>query len=171
MIRSFDGETPAVPDSAFVSEMAYLIGDVTLGERSSVWPFVCLRGDSGSISVGDRTNVQDFTMLHNTHLGADVTVGHGAMLDHATIGDQCLVGLGATLLPGATVGSECIVAGGTLLREGESVPEGHLAYGAPAETQPLTDQHRERIEQNVEEYLKLSAQYRNDGGFEDGSSR
>lgn len=171
MIRSFDGETPSVPDSAFVSEMAYLIGDVTLGEHASVWPFVCLRGDSGPISVGARTNVQDFTMLHHTRLGEDVTVGHGAVLDNSTVADRCLVGMSATLLAGSTVETNCIVAGGTLLREDQTVPAGHLAYGSPAETQPLTDEQREQIEWYAEQYLDLSEQYRESGGFEGEPSR
>lgn len=132
MQRAFEGTTPSIADSAFVSEMAYLIGDVTLKENASVWPFTCLRGDYGPISIGGDSNVQDFTMLHE-----------------------------------ATVGNDCIVAAGTLLREDQEVPSGHMAFGAPAEIRPLSEEHREQIRWYCEEYLALSERYRNDGSIRD----
>ncbi|AGB36605.1 gamma carbonic anhydrase family protein [Natronococcus occultus] len=172
MQRAFEGTTPSIADSAFVSEMAYLIGDVTLEENASVWPFTCLRGDYGPISVGEGSNVQDFTMLHEATVGSGVTIGHNVVIDRATVGDDVLVGISSTILPGATVGDDCIVAAGTLLREEQEVPSGHMAYGAPAEVRPLSEKHREQIRWYCEEYLALSERYRNDGsirgdGYED----
>lgn len=167
MRKRFEGSEPSVPGSAFVSEMAYLIGDVTLGERVSVLPFVCMRGDYGSIRVGDDSNVQDFTMLHDdAYLGEAVTVGHGCVLDGATIGDETLVGMSSTLLSGLTVGDNCIVAAGSLVLEDQTIPSGHLAYGAPAETRPLDEDQRELPPWNAQEYVDLRERYKTEGGFE-----
>lgn len=162
MIRGFEGWEPDVPESAFVSEGAYLVGDVTLGERTSVWPFVCARGDFEPTTVGAETNVQEFTMLHGADIGSRVSIGHGVVVDEATVGDETLVGISSSVLGGAAVGSNCIVAAGALVREGQEIPDGHLAYGVPAETQPLTDDHRELISWICEEYLDMMQRYKAD---------
>jgi carbonic anhydrase/acetyltransferase-like protein (isoleucine patch superfamily) len=164
MQRSFEETSPVVADSAFVSEMAYLVGDVVIEDRASVWPFVCMRGDYGPITVGARTNVQDFTMLHEATVGTGVTIGHNVVLDRATVGDDSLIGISSTVLPGAIVGDECIVAAGSLVREDQEIPDGHMAYGTPAEVQPLSKEHREEIEWYGEEYLELANRYRREGG-------
>lgn len=166
MMRPFEGQTPRVPASAFVSEMSYMVGDVTLGERVSIWPFVCARGDYKPTIVGDETNVQDFTMLHGAEIGTRVSIGHGVVIDEATIGDEALIGMSSTVLGDAVVGSECIVAAGTLVREDQEIPDGHLAYGVPAETQPLTDDHRELIEWICDEYLDMMERYKANGELE-----
>lgn len=166
MIRPFEGRVPRVPASAFVSEMAYLVGDITLGERVSIWPFVCARGDYEPTSVGDETNVQDFTMLHGAEIGTRVSIGHGVVIDEATVGDESLIGMSSTVLGDAVVGSECIVAAGALVQEGQEIPDGHLAYGVPAETRPLTDEHRELIEWICDEYLGMMERYKANGELE-----
>jgi carbonic anhydrase/acetyltransferase-like protein (isoleucine patch superfamily) len=160
MSRAFEGCAPRIPDSAFVSEMSYLIGDVTLGERASVWPFVCARGDFEPTSIGDETNVQEFTMLHGAEIGTRVSIGHGVVIDEATVGDETLVGISSAVLGDAVVGSNCIVAAGALVREGQEIPDGHIAYGVPAETQPLTDDHRELISWICDEYLDMMERYK-----------
>ena len=166
MLRSFEGTTPSVPDSAFVSEMSYLVGDVTLAEQVSVWPFVCIRGDYGPTTVGEETNVQDFSMLHEACVGDRVTIGHNVVLYRVTVGDDTLVGISSTVLPDACIGDECIVAAGSVVQEGQEIPDGHLAYGAPAQTRPLDDGKRELVRWYCDKYLDLVDRYREDGGFE-----
>lgn len=163
MLRTFAGVHPEIAGSAFISEMAYLIGDVRVGSRASIWPFVCLRGDFEPISVGSETNVQDFTMLHGADLGERVSVGHNAAIDQAHVGDETLIGMSSTVLEDAVVGSNCIVAAGAVVREGQEIPDGHLAYGIPAETRPLTDEHIERIAWICDEYLEMMTHYKTDG--------
>lgn len=166
MQKSLDKETPTVADSAFVSEQSYLIGDVLVDERASLWPFTCLRGDGGSTVVGAETNVQEFTMLHGAVLGDEVTIGHNVVVDYATVEDHSLVGMQSCVLRGATVESNCIVAAGTVVLQGQTIPEGHLAYGAPAETKPLTDDQRDEISRIHEHYVELGQQYKETGRFE-----
>jgi carbonic anhydrase/acetyltransferase-like protein (isoleucine patch superfamily) len=160
------GHTPVVADSAFVSKLSALIGDVTVGERASVWPFTCLRGDGATVTVGDETNVQEFTMLHGADLGDRVTVGHGVVVDYATVEDCSLVGMNSCVLRDATVESGSIVAAGAVVLQDQTVPEGHLAYGAPAQTKPLTDAQRDEIERVHQHYVDLSREYRQTGRFE-----
>lgn len=163
MQRAFESHAPDVAESAFVSEMAYLVGDVTVAERASVWPFVCMRGDYGAIAVGAETNVQDFTMLHEATVGSGVTIGHNVVVDRATVGDNVLLGISSTVLPGASVGNDCIVAAGTVVHEDQEIPDGHIAYGSPPELKPITDEQREEIRWYCEEYLQLADRYRQAG--------
>lgn len=166
MLRTVSGMSPNIAESAFISEMAYIVGDVSVGSRANIWPFVCLRGDFEPTVVGDETNIQEFTMLHGAEIGTRVSIGHGAVIDEATIGDGTLIGMSSTVLRQAVVGSECIVAAGSLVREDQTIPDGHLAYGVPAETRPLTDEHRELIEWICDEYLGMMKQYKADGNLE-----
>ena len=163
---AFSGNRPQVADSAFVSRQAYLVGDVSVDDRASVWPFVCLRGDGGPVAIGEGTNVQEFSMLHGATLGERVAVGHGVVIDYATIEPDSLVGIHSSVLRGATVESNSIVAAGAVVRHGQTVPEGHMAYGVPAETRPLTDDQREEISAVQEHYVELSREYKAEGGFE-----
>ena len=164
--ESLFGETPFVADSAFVSKLSYLIGDVAVGERASLWPFTCLRGDGGAVTVGDETNVQEFSMLHGADVGDRVTVGHSVVVDYATVEDDCLVGMNSCVLRDATVESGSIVAAGAVVLQEQTVPAGHLAYGAPAQTKPLTDGQRDEITRVHEHYVELSREYRETGRFE-----
>ncbi|MGQ4557582.1 DapH/DapD/GlmU-related protein [Halobellus sp. GM3] len=163
MQRSFEDWDPDVAESAFVSEMAYLVGDVTVDERASIWPFVCLRGHGTTVSVGAETNVQEFTTLHGASLGDAVSVGHGAVIDYAEVGDHTLVGMQSTVLSGATVGDHCIVAANAVVLHDQHVPSGHMAYGTPAETRPLTDEQLAQIDRTHETYLNLGARFRDAG--------
>jgi len=160
MRRPFESHAPDVAESAFVSEMAYLVGDVTVAERASVWPFVCMRGDYGAISVGAETNVQDFTMLHEATVGSGVTIGHNVVVDRATVEEDVLLGMSSTVLPGASVGDDCIVAAGTVVREDQAIPDGHIAYGSPPELKPITEEQLDDIRWYCEEYLQLADRYR-----------
>jgi carbonic anhydrase/acetyltransferase-like protein (isoleucine patch superfamily) len=166
MQRSLGDHAPRVDDSAFVSELSYLVGDVAVGQRASLWPFTCLRGDGGATVVGDETNVQEFSMLHGATLGDEVTVGHNVVVDYATVADHSLIGMGSRVLRGATVESECLVAAGSVVLQDQTVPEGHLAYGTPAETRPLDDDQRAEIGRVHEHYVDLGRRYREAGRFE-----
>ncbi len=166
MIRSFEDDTPVVPDSAFVSEAAYVVGDVTLGEKSSIWPFVCIRGDIGPTTVGDRSNVQDHSMLHEADIGDGVTLGHNVTVDQARVEDDCLVGIGSSVLRNAVIGEGSIVAAGAVVREGQEVPEDSLAYGVPAETRKLSDEMREQIPMYAQSYVDNRERWREAGGFD-----
>jgi carbonic anhydrase/acetyltransferase-like protein (isoleucine patch superfamily) len=134
---------PRVHPSAFIDESAQVIGDVEIGEESSVWMCAVLRGDVHQIRVGRRTNIQDGTIVHvmnGTHptaIGDEVTIGHGAILHGCTIEDQCLIGMGAILLNGAHVGAGSILAAGTLLVEGMKVPAKSLVMGSPGKVKRL----------------------------------
>jgi carbonic anhydrase/acetyltransferase-like protein (isoleucine patch superfamily) len=137
MLRPFRGAMPRVHPTAYIDDSAQIIGDVEIGEESSVWMCVVIRGDIHRIRIGRRTNIQDGTIVHvmrGTHattIGDAVTVGHGAILHGCTIEDRCLIGMGATLLNGVTIGHDSIVAAGTLLPESAMVPPRSLVMGAP----------------------------------------
>jgi carbonic anhydrase/acetyltransferase-like protein (isoleucine patch superfamily) len=137
---------PLVHPTAYIDESAQVIGDVEIGEESSVWMAVVIRGDVHRIRVGRRTNLQDGTIVHvmrDTHpttIGDDVTVGHGAIIHGCTIEDGCLVGMGAIVLNGALVGAGSLVAAGTLVTEGMQIPPRSLVMGSPGKVKrPLTD--------------------------------
>jgi carbonic anhydrase/acetyltransferase-like protein (isoleucine patch superfamily) len=146
VLRSYRGASPRVHASAFVDESAQVIGDVEIGEESSVWMCAVLRGDVHAIRVGRRTNIQDGTIVHvmtgthATHIGDNVTIGHGAVVHGCTIEDRCLIGMGAILLNGAHVGIGSIVAAGTLLVEGMKVPPKSLVMGSPGKVRRLLTQ-------------------------------
>jgi carbonic anhydrase/acetyltransferase-like protein (isoleucine patch superfamily) len=137
MIRTHRGRLPRVHPTAFVDDSAQVIGEVEIGEESSVWMCVVIRGDVNWIRIGRRTNIQDGTIVHvmtGTHpttLGDNVTIGHGAIIHGCTVEDRCLIGMGAVLLNGSHVGTESIVAAGTLLVEGMRVPPRSLVMGSP----------------------------------------
>lgn len=166
MLRRFEDTSPMIADSAFVSEMAYLIGNVTVESKASIWPFVCIRGDFGPTTIGAQTNVQDFTMLHEAEIGNRVSIGHQVTVDGGRIGSDSLVGISSTVLAGAEVGSDCIIAAGAVVPPDRTIPDNHIAYGIPAETKPITEDHREYIRWNCEEYLGMTERYLADGEFE-----
>ncbi len=166
MIRSLEGTEPTIPESAFVSEMAYVVGDVTLGEKSSLWPFVCVRGDIGPTTVGDGSNVQDHSMLHEAEVGDDVTVGHNVTVDQSTVEDNCLIGIGSSVLRGAVVGEGSIVAAGAVVREGQEVPPGSLAYGVPAETRELKEAQSQQIPMYAQSYVENRRRWKEAGEYD-----
>lgn len=138
LIRAHHGVHPRIPDTAFVAETAVVIGDVTLGEDSSLWYGVILRGDVHSIAIGDRTNIQDGSIVHvtrdrfATRIASDVVVGHRVLIHGATIHERCLIGMGAILLDDCEIGHESIVAAGSLVPPGMKVPPRSLVMGRPA---------------------------------------
>jgi carbonic anhydrase/acetyltransferase-like protein (isoleucine patch superfamily) len=146
VLRPYRGTSPRVHQTAFVDVSAQVIGDVEIGEESSVWMCAVIRGDVHWIRVGKRTSIQDGTIVHamtGTHptsIGDDVTIGHAAVIHGCTIDDRCLIGMGAILLNGSHVGAGSIVAAGTLLVEGQLVPPRSLVMGSPGKVKRLLTQ-------------------------------
>jgi carbonic anhydrase/acetyltransferase-like protein (isoleucine patch superfamily) len=145
MLRPHRGRLPRIHPSAYIDDSAQVIGDVEIGEESSVWMCVVIRGDVHRIRIGRRSNVQDGSVVHvmrDTHpttIGDDVTVGHAAVLHGCTIEDRCLIGMGAILLNGVHVGTGSIVAAGTLLPEGARIPPRSLVVGTPGKVKRELD--------------------------------
>ncbi|AXR78955.1 gamma carbonic anhydrase family protein [Natrarchaeobaculum sulfurireducens] len=158
MLRSFDGREPQIADSAYVDEAAVVIGDVIVEADASVWPNVTLRGDHGTITVGEGANVQDNAVCHESAvLEPYSTVGHSAIVHDATVGERALVGMNAVVLDGARVGDGAVVAAGSVVTEGTDVPPKTLVAGAPAE--PKTEVDDPRLETTADRYVELSRRY------------
>ncbi|NOT34400.1 MAG: hypothetical protein HOP12_09545 [Candidatus Eisenbacteria bacterium] len=155
----------ALHPSAFIAPSAIVTGEVSLGARASVWFHTVVRGDTAAITVGDETNLQDGTIVHvdaewPTVLGARVTVGHRAVVHGCTIGDDCLIGMGAVVLSGARIGAGSLIGAGALVREGQEIAAGSLAVGAPARVVgPTTPTHREAMRRGNAHYVTLSRSY------------
>ena len=163
MLRSYRGISPRVAPSAYIDPGAHIIGDVSIGERSSVWPSAALRGDIEPIRVGDETNIQEGAVLHTdsgfpTTLGDRVTVGHLALLHGCIVEDDALIGMGAIVLNGARVGKGAVVASGALVPEGMQVPAGTLVMGTPAKPRrAVTAEEQERFRKGVRNYAERAA--------------
>lgn len=136
MIRSFNGKTPRIAESAFVSEAAYVIGDVEIGEGSGIFPGAVIRADFGSIRIGRNTMIEDNSVLHSgipLEVGDNVTIGHGVVMHGLSIGDNTLIGNNATVLDNAQVGNFCIIGAGCLVSQGMVIPDYSFVVGVPAE--------------------------------------
>jgi len=166
MLYEFLGAQPKVNESNFIAPSADIIGDVELGEESSVWFNCTIRGDVNSIRIGSRSNVQDNTCIHvtnqthPTNIGNQVTIGHSAMIHGCTIKDRVLIGIQTILLDGAVVESDCIVAAGSLVAPGKVMPSGWMCMGRPAKpVRKLTDEEIASIVQYSDNYVKYSRAY------------
>ncbi len=159
MLIEYEGITPNVHSSVFVAPGAMIIGDVKIGEESSVLFNCVLRGDLEPIHIGCRTNIQDGTVIHMDKkipclIGDDVTVGHGAILHSCAIENEALIGMGAILLTGCRIGERAIVAAGTLVREGQEIPAGTVAMGVPAKVRrEATEAELERVRDGKDDYV------------------
>lgn len=167
MLRPYRGVLPKVAESAYIDQAAQLIGDVVIGERSSVWPNVTIRGDVNYIRVGDECSVQDNCVLHVDHrtypciVHNRVTVGHSAVLHGCEVFDGALIGIGAIVLNGAIVGEGAVVAAGALVPEGMHVPSRTLVMGTPAKVKrAITPQEEERFVENCDWYVSLAKEYK-----------
>ncbi len=171
-IRIFQGIGPTISDSVYVDQNAVVIGDVTIGEHSSLWPNVTVRGDLRSITIGKRTNIQDGSVLHVTDnnkfhpgghpltIGNNVTVGHNATIHGCTIEDFALIGMGAIILDGAIVKERAFVAAGTVVPPGKVIEGEHLWLGNPAKMiRPLTEEELEYLEYSAQHYINLKNNY------------
>ena len=171
-IRVFQDKRPQLARGVFIDESAQVIGDVSLGEDSSVWPLAVIRGDVNAIHIGQRTNIQDLSVLHVTHkseyypqgfpliIGNDVTVGHHAVLHGCHIADRCLIGMGAHVLDGAMIEEEVLLGAGSLLGPNKVLKSGYLYVGNPAkQIRPLTDEERNYFHYSAQHYVDLKNQY------------
>lgn len=163
--HAYRGISPTIHPSVFVAEGARIVGDVEIGEGSSLWFNSVVRGDVNRIRIGARTNVQDLCILHVTHehpciLGDEVTVGHHVTLHGATVGNGALIGMGAILLDGVEIGEECLVAAGALVPPGLKVPARSLVMGFPAKVvRPLSPAEAQKGRQGAMNYVKYAADY------------
>lgn len=152
---------PKLHKSVYIAPGAQIVGDVTIEENASVWYNAVIRGDAAPIRIGCGSNIQDGCILHVDEgmpltIEDGVTIGHGAILHSCRIESQSLIGMGAILLNGCHVGKDCIIGAGALLTQGTRIPDGTLALGSPAKViRPLTDQEKESIRNNGEEYIRL----------------
>ncbi|CAM3489511.1 gamma carbonic anhydrase family protein [Parendozoicomonas haliclonae] len=167
-VRTYQGKTPVVGDKVFIDEAAVVLGDVEIGSDSSIWPCAVIRGDMHEISIGERTSVQDGSVLHITHagpfntdgwplhIGSDVTIGHNATLHGCTIHDRVLIGIGAIVMDGAVVESEVLVAAGAMVPPRARLESGYVYKGNPAKkARPLTDKEREFFLYSSKNYVNL----------------
>ena len=168
MIRRFEAFDPILEAGAWVDEMALVVGEVTLGPDSSVWPMSVVRGDVNFIRIGARTNIQDGSVLHVTHhgehapggkpliVGDDVTVGHKVTLHACTVGNRCLIGMGAIVLDGAQIPDETMVGAGSLVPPNKVLDAGYLWLGSPVRrARALTDKEKAYLKYSAEHYVRL----------------
>jgi carbonic anhydrase/acetyltransferase-like protein (isoleucine patch superfamily) len=166
MIHAFDGVLPRVHPTAFVAQSAHVIGDVEIGEESSVWFTSVVRGDVNHIRIGRGTNIQDGTVIHVNRRGTPtvledfVTVGHAARLHGCHIRSHCLIGIGAIVLDGVVLEEECLVAAGAVVVPGTLAPRGSVLMGAPARVRRrVTAEDLDRIHRSAKNYIQLRAEY------------
>ena len=164
MIQSFQGKFPVCNPTARAAANATLLGDVTLDGEASVWFGAVLRGDEGSIHLGEGSNVQDNAVIHcdpayPVSIGKDVTIGHGAIIHGCTIEDRCLIGMGAILLNGCVIGEGSLVAAGALVTQNAVIPPGSMVMGSPAKVpRPLRPEEAADNLHSAETYRHLSVQ-------------
>ena len=167
MLLPFRGKSPSLGAGAWVEESARVIGEVTLGARASVWFGCVVRGDVHSIRIGEETNLQDLTVVHvsagkwPTEIGARVTVGHRAILHGCTVGELCLIGIGAIVMDGAVVGSESLIGAGSLVPPGAQIPPRSLALGSPAKVKrALSEAELRFLRESAANYVGYASLYR-----------
>ena len=165
-IEGFDGKMPKIADTAFVAPNATIIGDVTIGENSSVWYGCVLRGDMHYIKIGSNCSVQDNSVMHGTAdkyptvVGNNVSIGHNAIVHGCVIEDNCIIGMGSVILEGAEIGEWCIIGAGAVVPEGTKIPSNSIVMGVPAKVvKSTTEEHKARITRNWEAYVKLKEHY------------
>ncbi len=171
-IRPYQGQCPTIAASAFVDATAVVIGDVSIADDCSIWPGAIARGDVERIVIGAKTNVQDGSVLHVTHdgpyspggrallIGTGVTIGHQALLHACTVGDYCLIGMGAIVMDDAEVESECMIAAGSLVPPGKRLPARTLWRGSPARyARDLTVEEVEQLHYSAAHYVRLKNTY------------
>ena len=175
-IRSYKGITPTYDNSVYIDKSSVLVGDITLGKDSSVWPLVAARGDVNYIRIGERTNIQDGSVLHLTRaskstpdgypliIGDDVTVGHKVMLHGCQLGNRILVGMGAIVMDNAIVEDDVIIGGGSLVPPNKRLESGYLYVGSPVkQARPLTEQERAFLKISADNYVQLKDEYLAEG--------
>ena len=173
MIRSFNGKTPKIAESAFVSEAAYVVGDVEIGEESNVWPGTVIRGDVGKITIGRNSSIEDNCVIHSgtpsapvgdVFIGDRVIIGHGAVLNCQRIGDNVLIGMNATVLHDVEIGSHCVIGAACLVGQGMKIPDNSFVVGVPGKIKGRpTPEQLWWTTQGYKVYLELVHQYKKEG--------
>jgi gamma-carbonic anhydrase len=165
-IQSFVGKAPVIGRAVFLAETCAVIGDVVIGDESSIWYGTVVRGDVMPIRIGARTSVQDNTVIHvtagrfGTTIGDDCTIGHAAIIHACTVEDTCLIGMGSVILDGARIGRGSLVGAGALVTPGTDIPPGSLVIGSPAKViRSVGDKEREQIVFGAAHYVELSRRY------------
>lgn len=166
MIRDLDDKRPKIHNSAFVAETATVIGDVNIGEGTSIWYGTVLRGDIENIRVGKFSNIQDNSVVHTetnipTIIGDYTVIGHNAIIHGCAVGDNCLIGMGAIVLNNAVIGDNSIIGAGSIVTEGKIIPPNSLVIGIPGKiVRQVTQEEIESIRNNALRYNKLSQKYK-----------
>ena len=173
MIKSFRGKTPRIAQSAFVSEAAYVVGDVEIGENSSVWPGAVIRGDFAKIKIGKNVAIEDNCVIHSgspsaptvgVTIGGNVHIGHGAVINCRRIGNNVLIGMNATILHDAEIGDFCVIGAGCLVSEGMQIPDKSFVVGIPAQIKgEVSPQQLWWIKQAPQHHDELAKQYKQEG--------
>jgi len=169
MIKKFQNKQPQLGEDVYVSENAKVIGDVTLGDEVNIWFGAVLRGDMHYIKIGNRTNIQDNSVVHvttrvsPTNIGSGVTVGHGAIIHGCTIEDDCLIGMGAILMDDAIIGAGSLIGAGALIPPNIKIPKNSLVVGSPGKViRQIKEVEREMILERPQEYIDLASIYLNE---------
>lgn len=173
MIRSFNGKTPIIAESAFISEAAYIVGDVSIGENSSVWPGAVVRGDLGPVRIGNHVAIEDCCVIHSGSpsepnaaltVGDYVYVGHGAVINCLRVGNRVLIGMNATLLHDVVIGDYCIIGAACLVGHGMKIPDRSFVTGAPGKIKgEITEQQLWWVQDAIKGYDALCRQYKEEG--------
>lgn len=167
MIKTFNSKTPMIAQSAWVSEAAYVIGEVVIGEDSSIWPGAVVRGDLGKIIIGRESQVEDNSVIHTAAgitIGDQVHIGHSVVVHCARIGNNVLVGSGTVILDNSEIGDNCIISASSLISPGSKIPSGSFVAGNPAEVKgKARSEQLEYLKKGIEHYLKLTRQYKEQG--------
>ena len=167
MIRDFCGRGPKIAPSVFISEAAYVIGDVEIAENSNIWPGAVVRGDFGKIIIGKNTSLEDNCVIHSATdviIGNDVIVGHGAIVHCSRIGNNVLVGNNATILDNVEIGNFCIISAGSLVLPNTKIPDKSFAIGMPARIKnPISPRQLIRLKKYPAYYTKLAHKYKQQG--------
>jgi len=167
MIRSLGDETPRVAESAFVSEAAYVVGNVEIGDNSGIWPGAVVRADFDIIKIGNNSQIEDNVVLHSgkaMEIGDNVFIGHGVVMHGRKVGNNTLIGNNATILDDAEIGSFCVIGANSLVSEGMIVPDNSFVIGTPAKIKGQAPRQRlERLQEGAQVYARLTRQYREQG--------
>lgn len=166
MIIKLENHSPIIDESAWVADNAAVIGEVEMGENSSVWYSASVRADEGPIKIGKNSNIQDNTVIHVTPgypvtVGDNTTVGHNVILHGCTVGENVVIGMGAIILNGAKIGDNVIIGAGALVTEGKEIPSNSLAFGSPAKVmRELKPEEVESNKKNTMEYVELAKRHK-----------